>query len=139
MTPPPKGTKTPEKVRTKQNRGGKGRPKGSPKVPGSGRQPGSKNQVTKLREAALDEVSRKIMSLTDDEIDKMTALDVFKLGIKLHLQSGQLGLALFAAQALAPYKHAKLAPKIVDDEDEDGDGDGAKKTTIVIRGGFKVE
>ena len=94
-----------------------GRPKGSPKAPGSGRKAGPNRHTVEKEEMMANAIKDVFKSLTIKEIDDITPLRVMHLCMVAAVRSGSFGLALMSAEKLAPYTHAKLAPKIVDATD----------------------
>ena len=110
-----------------------GRKPGTPKTPGSGKQKGSKNKTTIIKEKLLaDAHTRMFGHLTQEQLLALTPLDTFKMLNALALEVGQYGLAMAASGNAAPYRHARLAPKVVDEPDEDRDA-------VKIKGGFPVD
>ena len=110
----------------------KGRPKGTPKT--GGKVKGSKNKTTIAREQALSSAYEDCFAhLTEAQIDALEPLDVLRMVMHANVRARQPGLAALIARDMAPYRHAKLAPKIVKNEDDD------EETTITIRGGFRVD
>lgn len=79
---------------------------------------GTVTSAVAAREAAMaDAIKNVFEGLTDDEITNITALRVMQLCMVAAVRSGQFGLALMSAEKLAPYTHAKLAPRVIDDSD----------------------
>lgn len=66
-------------------------------------------------------------TLTEDQLEAITPLEVMRLCTIGAVKAGQFGLALMAAEKWAPYMHAKLAPRLVDDNDD---------RTVRIEGGL---
>jgi hypothetical protein len=96
-----------------------GRQKGSTKPANSGRPKGMRNRATLEKELALATAVRDaFITLTDEQIDKITPLEVMAICTRTAIRSGNWQLAFSAAQAWAPYVHAKLAPRMVDSPEE---------------------
>ena len=95
-----------------------GQQKGCEKPKGSGRPKGGRNSAVVEREKMMVDAIKNVFSgLTEAEITDITALRVMQLCMVAVVRSGQFGLALMSAEKLAPYTHAKLAPRVIDDAD----------------------
>jgi len=77
--------------------------------PGAGRPAGVRNRATiQKEEAASRAVENALARLSEEEIQRLTPLEVMELGMHLLLQAGDMKGAIATAEKLAPY----VAPKI---------------------------
>ncbi len=133
MKGPPHNTEKLLRPSTPPGQKKRGRKPGTPKTPGSGIKKGQKQKSTIIKEKLLaDAHTRMFGHLTQEQLLALTPLDTFKMLNALALEVGQYGLAMAASGNAAPYRHARLAPKVVDEPDEDRDA-------VKIKGGFPVD
>lgn len=133
--PPPSPIKM-MRTPTPEGQKKRGRKPGCKKTGGSVK--GSKHASTKLKETALEKAAEDVIGkLSRDQIKKLTPLEIMEMITRIAFEAQQLGLAYMSAQGVAPYRHAKLAPKIVKGENDDPDGDN--EPGFAIRGGFQVD
>ena len=94
-----------------------GRPKGLPKY--GGRAAGSPNKKTIEKSETLATATRNIFShMTVRQMENVSCLEVWQICLTAALIEGDVVTALAVAKEYAPYKHAKLAPKIDNDDRE---------------------
>lgn len=69
--------------------------------------------------------------MTLKQLQEMTPLEAMAMIQGVALKARQLGLSMAVTQAAAPYKHARLASRIIDEDTGDAE--------IVVTGGFPVD
>jgi hypothetical protein len=102
-------------------KGATGRPRGRPR--------GSKSRLTREHEAITAEAFE---SLTEEQIQAIKPLDMFRLVAVTAVRQRNIPLILKAAADWAPYEHAKLAPLIVEPPQESED-DRARRLHAAMR------
>jgi len=92
-------------MKPKQGRGGA--------RPGAGRPAGARNKKTIAKELAVSNaVEETLARLTQEEIQRLSPIEVMQLGMHLLLKAGNLIGAISTAEKLAPYIHSKVATTI---------------------------
>jgi hypothetical protein len=87
-------------------------PKGGARE-GAGRPKGRKNNDTIAREKATQAAIEKITSdLTQDEIDKMSPVELMLHVMREMIKSGDLRTAVSVAEKVAPYTNAKKSSEL---------------------------
>jgi hypothetical protein len=85
-----------------------------------GRPPGRKNAATVERERLHDAAKAKAFDgLTEDEIQRLTPRDIFRLVAQAAVRMKDLPLCLRAAADWAPYEHPKLASETLKIQNDD--------------------
>ena len=115
-------------------RKGKGRPHGAINKPkaeerpqtGYDRRHSKSDKLNRHHQQLADGVHSVFGHLTEDEIQAIKPVDVFRLVTIFGVRTENYPLAMAAAERWAPYVHAKLAPKIVETEEP----------AIIIKGGL---
>jgi hypothetical protein len=98
-----------------------------------GRQKGTPNKRKAEYDAKFAEAAgRATAALSPSEIASMMPVDVLLFAMRHEVECGQLRSAATIAEKVAPYLHAKIAPR-----SEDGDAD--RELTIRITGGLPDE
>lgn len=78
--------------------------------PNAGRKPGARNKATIAREIAVSNaIEETLARLTQDEIQRLTPLEVMTLGMHLLLKAGNLMGAIATAEKLAPFVHPRVS------------------------------
>jgi hypothetical protein len=91
----------------KNGHGGPGRGQGRPK--------GSRNKTLVAREIATKTaIDDTLARLTQEEIERLSPLEIMILAMHLLLTSGNLMGAVSVAKEAAPYVHAKVASQVYD-------------------------
>jgi hypothetical protein len=86
--------------------GSPGRPKGTPKT--GGRVAGTPNKAT-VQKAKAIALAHDAMGMTAEDIAGLTPLDGMMLVMRWGVETKNPGVVLAAAQAAAPYVHARLS------------------------------
>ncbi len=89
--------------------------------PGAGRKKGGTNREKADLQAALAanaDLLKNGGTLSAQQLDNMSPVDVMLFAMKRELLAGNLGMAAQIAEKAAPYFHAKLAPKMAENEDQ---------------------
>jgi hypothetical protein len=77
---------------------------------GAGRPKLARNKKTIAKEVAQRNIVDDVLArLTDEEVEKLTPLQVMEIGMHLMLRARNLMGAISAAERLAPYRHSKMA------------------------------
>jgi hypothetical protein len=102
---------------------------GTPKPANAGRKKGTPNKPKFDAAKIIENVAiQEFDHLTPAQIATITPLEVMLIAMKIEVTNKRWLIASGIAEKAAPYLHAKLAPKIVDDE--------TKERVIKVIGGL---